>query len=420
MEVLLLGTGAADGWPNPWCTCASCAWARRTGSVRSHTAALVDGTLLLDCGPDVPRQADRAGVGLSEVRGVLLTHGHWDHTGPAALLTRAWAGRREPLQLLGPESALQQCRQWIGPDDPVETVPLEPGDKVDVGGVQVVALAANHGVDQDRAGDGDRLAADALLYDLTTKGGHRLLYATDTAALPEPTMSAVADAAYDIVLLDETFGTVVDHGTGHLDLATFAGVVAALRANGAVTAGTDVVAVHLGHRNPIGVALDRELAAAGARAVPDLTYLLAGPRPLPDAPGPRRTLLLGGARSGKSGEAERRLAALGPEVRVRYVATASERPDDPEWAARVAAHRARRPPSWSTTQTLDVAGFLRSAATGEPVLVDCLSLWLAGTLDASGLWRYEADDAEHGRALGDVAAAIDELVVAVRDTTAHL
>ncbi|HEY7857331.1 MAG TPA: MBL fold metallo-hydrolase, partial [Candidatus Nanopelagicales bacterium] len=91
MEVLLLGTGAADGWPNPWCTCVSCAWARRTGAVRSHTAALVDGTLLLDCGPDVPRQADRAGVGLCEVRAVLLTHGHWDHTGPAALLTRAWA-----------------------------------------------------------------------------------------------------------------------------------------------------------------------------------------------------------------------------------------------------------------------------------------------------------------------------------------
>jgi adenosylcobinamide kinase/adenosylcobinamide-phosphate guanylyltransferase len=415
MEVLLLGTGAADGWPNPWCTCVSCAWARRTGAVRSHTAALVDGTLLLDCGPDVPRQADRAGVGLCEVRAVLLTHGHWDHTGPAALLTRAWAGRREPLELLGPESALAQCRQWIGPDDPVDTVPLRPGDKVDVAGIQVLALAANH-----RGRDGDQLAADALLFDLTTADGSRLLYATDTATLPETTMAAVSGAAYDIVLLDETFGTVTDHGTGHLDLTTFAGVVADLRANGAVTAATDVVAVHLGHRNPTGVALDRELAAAGARAVPDLTYLVAGDRPARDATGPRRTLLLGGARSGKSREAERRLAALGPDVRVRYVATASVPPDDPEWAARIATHRARRPPAWSTTQTLDVAGVLRSAAPGEPLLVDCLSLWLAGTLDTSDLWRHVDGGNEHARALAEVAAAVDDLVLAVRDTAAHV
>ena len=45
MQVTLLGTGAADGWPNPWCTCASCTDARNRREQRRPTSALVDGAL---------------------------------------------------------------------------------------------------------------------------------------------------------------------------------------------------------------------------------------------------------------------------------------------------------------------------------------------------------------------------------------
>ena len=48
MEVVLLGTGAADGWPNPFCRCGSCGGARRLGVVRGQTSALVDDELLID------------------------------------------------------------------------------------------------------------------------------------------------------------------------------------------------------------------------------------------------------------------------------------------------------------------------------------------------------------------------------------
>ncbi len=65
MRALVLGTGSADGWPNPFCECASCTWARTTGTVRTTTSVLVDDVLLLDCGPDTPRQAARAGRSLA-------------------------------------------------------------------------------------------------------------------------------------------------------------------------------------------------------------------------------------------------------------------------------------------------------------------------------------------------------------------
>ena len=68
MELVLLGTGSVDGWPNPFCTCASRVAARRAEEIRGQTAVLVDGRLMLDCGPEAPRAAQRFGRSLSDVR----------------------------------------------------------------------------------------------------------------------------------------------------------------------------------------------------------------------------------------------------------------------------------------------------------------------------------------------------------------
>jgi adenosyl cobinamide kinase/adenosyl cobinamide phosphate guanylyltransferase len=114
-----------------------------------------------------------------------------------------------------------------------------------------------------------------------------------------------------------------------------------------------------------------------------------------------RTLVLGGTRSGKSRHAEDLLPADG---RVRYVATARRRTDDPEWSARIDLHRARRPPSWTTLEDVDVAAVVR--AGGGPLLVDDLATWLTGVLDDCGAWEAPAG-------LAAVGAAVEELVAAV-------
>ncbi|MDS1116830.1 ATP-binding cassette domain-containing protein [Gordonia westfalica] len=67
MRITLLGTGAADGWPNAFCRCGSCADARRRRDFRAQTAALVDDVLMLDFGPDAPGSAARQGVSLAGV-----------------------------------------------------------------------------------------------------------------------------------------------------------------------------------------------------------------------------------------------------------------------------------------------------------------------------------------------------------------
>ncbi len=87
-------------------------------------------------------------------------------------------------------------------------------------------------------------------------------------------------------------------------------------------------------------------------------------------------LITGGARSGKSRLAEARLADF-PGAPV-YIATAEVR--DPEMAARVAAHRARRPDWRTIEEPLDLPGALAASEGQGPRLVDCLTLWLSNIL----------------------------------------
>ncbi|TPK79572.1 bifunctional adenosylcobinamide kinase/adenosylcobinamide-phosphate guanylyltransferase [Mesorhizobium sp. B2-4-18] len=87
----------------------------------------------------------------------------------------------------------------------------------------------------------------------------------------------------------------------------------------------------------------------------------------------RLTFIIGGARSGKSAHAETLMTALPSPW--AYIATAQAHDD--EMRERIALHRSRRGEGWSTTDApLDLAEALEALPDGQPVLVDCLTLWL--------------------------------------------
>ena len=94
-------------------------------------------------------------------------------------------------------------------------------------------------------------------------------------------------------------------------------------------------------------------------------------------------LVLGGTRSGKSVVAESMAARLaGPDGAVTYVATAQLDPTDADHAARIDAHRSRRPASWTTVECdrpADLPDLLR--ATDGVVLLDSLGTWVTGHPD---------------------------------------
>jgi adenosylcobinamide kinase/adenosylcobinamide-phosphate guanylyltransferase len=350
MEIRLAGTGGTSGWPQPDCRCASCAAARSAGQRRAPTRVIVDGVLRIDRGgpsaevPGEPRPGDTA-PGTAAPRGtapdaaryrVARVPGGWDVTGP-------------------------------------------DGDRLLAG---------------DPPGDGPG------------------------AAPPDGTMP------YDIVLLD-LLGNPAQLG--------------ALRRRGLVRDRTVVAVLHADHRVRSGQELARRCGYWGGVVVPRDGDVLTAPRDVLTAPrdvltaprdgltaprdvltaprdvltaatgiadpagdpgGPRRVLVLGGARSGKSRYAELRLAA---EPRVTYLAAgpypAGAQPADADWAGRVAAHRARRPVWWRTVEGTDVAGVLRSESGA--VLLDGAGTWLAAVLEESGAWAGTGGQGDGAQDDGD-------------------
>ena len=114
---------------------------------------------------------------------------------------------------------------------------------------------------------------------------------------------------------------------------------------------------------------------------------------------PRTVLVLGGVRAGKSAFAVARARAHGG--RVAFVATAEA--GDEEMAARIARHRAERPPAWRTVEAPVALASALAALEGEAdvVVVDCLNLWVANLLDK----RPELTDSDLLAEAAQLAAA---------------
>ncbi|MCL4675510.1 MAG: bifunctional adenosylcobinamide kinase/adenosylcobinamide-phosphate guanylyltransferase, partial [Pararhodobacter sp.] len=119
------------------------------------------------------------------------------------------------------------------------------------------------------------------------------------------------------------------------------------------------------------------------------------------------SLVLGGARSGKSALAERLLLSRAAGLAPVYLATAEARDD--EMRARIAQHRAQRAgQGWQTRDApRDLAGALAALPAPTPVLIDCLTLWLTNQLLAG------ADLSAEGRSLAAAIGAHAGPVVAV-------
>ncbi len=383
--------------------------------MRGQTSVLVDGTLLLDCGSEVPRAAERVGADLTGLRHVLITHAHPDHCSPAFLLFRSWVGDA-PLDVVGPADVIEQARMWVAPDSPVRFVTVSPA----TGSASATSTSGCSPPEHE---------GDAVLYDVSTTDA-RLLYATDTGPLPQAHAGRghggrVRRRAAWRRRSATTRRTAPTTSTWRRSPSSFAGCGWSERS----PSDTDLVAIHLSHHNPPTPELDRLLSAWGARTVADGSTIaevgvVDGRDPRRRRRGVRSSTRRAGAASlstrcarwssvapapGKSREAERLLAA---EPEVTYVATSYPVGDDPEWTERVRRHQADRPAHWKTVETLDLVDLL--GADGGPLLVDCLTLWLTRVMDAhhawdDGLWASR-------RREGRGRAEMDALVAAWRTT----
>lgn len=179
--LLFLGTGAAD-WSQP----------EKDGFFRRNAAALVNGTLLLDCGPSILEIIETQPEALSAVTDVLITHDHDDHLNVPTLLQLS-ARRRIRVACDG------FARAMIGAHPAIEFVPVVPFVPFFMGGYAVTPVAANH--DTVKAG-----VRQACHYIIRTPDGKTVFYGLDGAWFLQPSWEEMRRHTFDVMVLDCTVG----------------------------------------------------------------------------------------------------------------------------------------------------------------------------------------------------------------------
>ena len=181
-ELRILGSGAAD-WKEP----------EKSGFYRRNAAALLNGTLLLDCGPKVWEYADEVQPGaLDHVTDVLLTHDHDDHVHLPSL-----------LKLAGQNKIRLMCDGWIraqiGQHPQIEMIPAVPFVPLRLGAYTVTPVIANHDVVQQGL-------RQACHYIIQTPDGKTVFYGLDGAWFLRPSWKEMLRHQYDVMVLDCTVG----------------------------------------------------------------------------------------------------------------------------------------------------------------------------------------------------------------------
>jgi phosphoribosyl 1,2-cyclic phosphodiesterase len=266
MELTFLGTGAAEGYPSPWCRCANCEGARARGGrdLRGRSTVLVNDDLLIDLGPDLVSGALRAGRALDGVRYIVVTHSHADHLYLPNLEIREPGFRATELpaaDLYADESVLRHIRAAYPRGTSEQNIVLHeiaPGDRFRCGPYEVQAVPAVHGDPSMRP----------LLYAISD-GSTVLFYGTDTGPLAPEAWSLLRGWRFDALILDETMGFSSPSRT-HMAVSSFEECVARFRADGLLTPRARVFAHHFSHHsNPNHAELEAYFGPRGITAAYD-------------------------------------------------------------------------------------------------------------------------------------------------------
>lgn len=247
MELLLLGTGAAEGWPAPFCTCPHCEEVRRRGgvNVRARSGSLVDEDLKIDFGPDTAASLQRCGRTLARVRTILITHQHTDHLTPAEF---EWTIRpftqtpaAEPIQVFGNAASLDLIRSFVPHGDRVlrqiDLREIRAGSHFTTAtGDEVWAMPADH-------------CEGAMVFRVRRgRDGRVLFQGHDSGLYPAATLDGLSDGVVlDVALLDCTNGPLQLGDRGHMGIAGVVRMRDELARRGAVTERTRVIATHFSH-----------------------------------------------------------------------------------------------------------------------------------------------------------------------------
>lgn len=260
---IILGTGASEGIPAPFCDCSICTKARENGGkdIRTRSDFLIDSENLIDYGPDIVSQCMKNRVSLAGLKNIFLTHSHEDHIDIAEMITRI--STREPLKhkvnVYGSEKTLNhislafpvyQSRNYEHESwfyEKYEFIPLEPFKTYDITGLLVTPILANHySYAKDELG---------FNYIITDKFGKTFLYASDTGWYSDETWDYLKNnnVKLDYLVSECTFGDQerADYAGEHLDIKNLILMLERFFKYGNIDYNTPIYLTHMCHLNTL-------------------------------------------------------------------------------------------------------------------------------------------------------------------------
>lgn len=259
MEVLLMGTGASDGIPALFEDSRVSRYAREHGGkdIRSRAAALIDGEIKIDFGPDTSVQAARCRVNPADWKAVFFTHSHDDHLAEAELQYSLHPFTSEivsPYTIFGNDAVLARIEHRF-PHWPFELIQTKCFEPVKFAGYTVTPIQAYHMAEE---------CAQNLIFD---DGSRKFLYATDTGIWQEKTWEFLSEWSLDGLVLECTDGFVRSDYYGHIGIKDCIETIRRLRESGILTGTAPVVTTHHSHRGEATYS-ELESSLAGHAIVP--------------------------------------------------------------------------------------------------------------------------------------------------------
>jgi len=243
MQVKLLGSGSAEGWPGLFCKCRVCCLSRqvRGKNLRTRASAIIDGTLKIDLPPDTLSHVHSFDLDMREVELLLFTHAHDDHLAEKELQYLSWmflpSGDTSNLRIAGSETVLNKIRQSIDTEQvPLTIEPaLRPWETRQIGDWSITPVIPNH--------DPSQICFNHII----EREGKRLLYATDTGWYSESTWSFLKSTRLDAIVVEASKGPILDGYEGHLAFPQVIEFINTLRTAGCISMGAPVVTTHHCH-----------------------------------------------------------------------------------------------------------------------------------------------------------------------------
>jgi phosphoribosyl 1,2-cyclic phosphate phosphodiesterase len=259
MELIFLGTAAAEGLPAPFCSCDICAKARSLGGKnhRLRSAVLIDRVLKIDNGPDTVAQSQKFGICFDTVTNIVFTHTHEDHLeaeGVLLFVPPFTNTMKRSLTLYGPPGiaeCVMRSATYPWAQKAIDLKPVLPFEKVTTSdGYVITPLLAHH--------VSERLCLNHIV---TAPGGKSVLYATDTGAWPDSTWAYLEKErpSVDIAVMEATHGTMeLKAASVHLNFAKLLEHRKRLMELGIVKKKTPFFATHFSHN---GAGTHEDMAA---------------------------------------------------------------------------------------------------------------------------------------------------------------